>query len=57
MSLVRPDADCHGVRREPPTALADGFTIEHTTLQVDHETRGGLLDIEPAPSPATQGME
>jgi cobalt-zinc-cadmium efflux system protein len=51
--VVRPGADCHGVRRALAERLADRFAIEHTTLQVDHETRGGLLTIEPA----AQGIE
>src|SRR4051794_9260364 len=48
--VVRPGADCHGVRRALAERLADRFAIEHTTLQVDHETRGGLLEIEAAPA-------
>jgi cobalt-zinc-cadmium efflux system protein len=34
--LVDPDADCHGIRRELERILRDRFSIEHTTLQVDH---------------------
>ena len=34
--LVRPDADCHGIRRELEQLLDERFEIEHTTLQVDH---------------------
>jgi cobalt-zinc-cadmium efflux system protein len=49
---VRPGADCHGVRRDLAQRVRDRFEIEHTTLQVDHETRRGLLDIEPAPASA-----
>ena len=45
--VVKPDADCHGVRRELARRVQDQFGIEHTTLQVDHETRRGLIDIEP----------
>ena len=51
--VVRPGADCHAVRRALAARVADRFAIEHTTLQVDHETRGGLLHIEPA----AQGIE
>jgi len=42
--LVRPDDDCHAVRRELEELLADQFEIEHTTLQVEHERRR-LIDI------------
>jgi cobalt-zinc-cadmium efflux system protein len=34
--LVRPPADCHAVRRDLERLLAEGFGLEHTTLQVDH---------------------
>jgi cobalt-zinc-cadmium efflux system protein len=37
--LVRPDADCHGVRREIERLLHDRFGLDHTTLQVDHAQR------------------
>jgi cobalt-zinc-cadmium efflux system protein len=48
--LVDPDADCHGIRRELERVLHDRFSIEHTTLQVDH-AHAELLQIgggEPA---------
>jgi cobalt-zinc-cadmium efflux system protein len=48
--LVDPDADCHGIRRELERILRDRFSIEHTTLQVDH-IHAELLQIgqgEPA---------
>jgi cobalt-zinc-cadmium efflux system protein len=48
--LVDPDADCHGIRRELERVLHDYFSIEHTTLQVDH-AHAELLQIghgEPA---------
>jgi cobalt-zinc-cadmium efflux system protein len=48
--LVDPDADCHGIRRELERILHDRFSIEHTTLQVDH-AQAALLQIrsgEPA---------
>jgi len=48
--LVDPDADCHGIRRELERILHDRFSIEHTTLQVDH-AHAELLQIrrgEPA---------
>src|SRR6185437_7565025 len=34
--LLDPDADCHGIRRELERILHDRFSIEHTTLHVDH---------------------
>jgi cobalt-zinc-cadmium efflux system protein len=34
--LVRPPADCHQVRRELEQLLCERFTLDHTTLQVDH---------------------
>jgi cobalt-zinc-cadmium efflux system protein len=45
--VVRPGADCHEVRRALSGRLDERFGIDHSTLQVDHETRGGLLHIEP----------
>ena len=48
--LVDADADCHGIRRELERILLDRFSIEHTTLQVDH-AQAELLQIrhgEPA---------
>ena len=44
--LVSADADCHRARREMEARLHDGFGLDHTTLQVDHEG-GDLLAIEP----------
>jgi cobalt-zinc-cadmium efflux system protein len=43
--LVPPDADCHARRAELEHLLAERFGLEHTTLQVEHESDGGLLDI------------
>ena len=43
--LVPAGDDCHGVRRELETMLADRFGIEHTTLQVDHVGQGRLIPI------------
>jgi cobalt-zinc-cadmium efflux system protein len=38
--MVSPGEDCHAVRREIESMLAERFEIDHTTLQVDHdETR------------------
>jgi cobalt-zinc-cadmium efflux system protein len=48
--LIDADADCHGIRRELEQILHDRFSIEHTTLQVDH-VQSELLQIrrgEPA---------
>jgi cobalt-zinc-cadmium efflux system protein len=44
--LVGADINCHAIRRDLERELHDGFHIEHTTLQVDHEG-GELLSIEP----------
>jgi cobalt-zinc-cadmium efflux system protein len=43
--LVPPDADCHARRAELELLLAERFGLEHVTLQVEHESDGGLLDI------------
>ena len=43
--LVEPDADCHAVRRELEALLRERFDLEHTTLQVDHGSRRGLVQI------------
>jgi cobalt-zinc-cadmium efflux system protein len=43
--LVAEGDDCHAVRRELETMLAEQFGIEHTTLQVEHEKAGRLLRI------------
>jgi cobalt-zinc-cadmium efflux system protein len=43
--LVPAGDDCHGVRRELETMLADRFGIEHTTLQVDHVGQSRLIPI------------
>jgi cobalt-zinc-cadmium efflux system protein len=43
--LVRPGEDCHARRRELERVLRDEFAIEHTTLQVDHATDGGLVEM------------
>jgi cobalt-zinc-cadmium efflux system protein len=44
--LVRPGDDCHARRRELELLLKQRFGIEHSTLQVDHESEPELLDIE-----------
>jgi cobalt-zinc-cadmium efflux system protein len=44
--LVEPGSDCHGARRSLERMLGERFGIEHTTLQVDHAPRGGLIPLE-----------
>jgi len=44
---VKAESDCHAARRHLTTLLDEQFKIEHTTLQVDHET-SELLTIEEA---------
>ena len=44
--MVPAGADCHAARRELQEILRERFAIEHTTLQVDHAPRGGLLEID-----------
>lgn len=34
--LVEPGADCHAIRRDLETLLANRFELAHTTLQVEH---------------------
>ncbi len=47
--LVGAERDCHMVRREMQGMLRERFALEHTTLQVDHETepRGAVGQIGP----------
>jgi cobalt-zinc-cadmium efflux system protein len=45
--IVAPGDDCHARRRELQTLLGERFDIRHTTLQVDHESWQGLVDIDP----------
>jgi cobalt-zinc-cadmium efflux system protein len=44
--LVERDADCHAARRALQELLRERFGVEHTTLQVDHEGGGELLELE-----------
>jgi cobalt-zinc-cadmium efflux system protein len=44
--LVRAGEDCHGRRRELERLLHDEFGIDHTTLQVDHASEVGLVELE-----------
>lgn len=39
---VRPEIDCHQVRREVEAMLHDRFYIDHTTLQTDHAANGEI---------------
>lgn len=41
--LVEPKADCHAIRAELETLLAERFSLTHTTLQVEHAP--GLLTV------------
>ncbi|HXA54945.1 MAG TPA: cation diffusion facilitator family transporter [Solirubrobacteraceae bacterium] len=43
--LVARDADCHAARWELERLLRERFGLEHTTLQVDHEGGGELLEL------------
>ena len=46
--LVGDGDDCHGVRRQLERVLHEEFEIDHTTLQVDHEGDGELVELEMA---------
>jgi cobalt-zinc-cadmium efflux system protein len=48
--LVHPGDDCHAIRRELERLLADRFGITHSTLQVDHQSEGHLLEIGAVPA-------
>lgn len=41
--LVRPEADCHAIRRELEVLLRERFALTHTTLQVEHAP--GLVQV------------
>ena len=43
--LVEREADCHATRWALQELLRERFGLEHTTLQVDHENGGGLLQL------------
>jgi cobalt-zinc-cadmium efflux system protein len=47
--LVSSERDCHEARRDMERVLRERFELDHTTLQVDHET-SELLEIAPAPA-------
>jgi cobalt-zinc-cadmium efflux system protein len=44
--LVHPGDDCHAIRRSLETLLRSRFSIDHTTLQVEH-AQPDLLSIRP----------
>ena len=44
--VVAPNDDCHLRRRELQNVLHEHFGIDHTTLQVDHESWQPLVQIE-----------
>ena len=44
--VVEPGDDCHATRRALQAMLHDRFALDHVTLQVDHASRGGLLEID-----------
>jgi cobalt-zinc-cadmium efflux system protein len=48
--VVAVDCDRDLVRRRIELVLAERFGIEHTTLQMEEEAEGGLLQVENAPS-------
>jgi cobalt-zinc-cadmium efflux system protein len=43
--LVHPKDDCHAIRIELEAVLRDRFAIEHTTLQVDHDTSSAAVTL------------
>jgi len=44
--LVGAAADCHGLRRELESMLAERFGLDHSTLQVEHAP--GPLQLGPS---------
>jgi cobalt-zinc-cadmium efflux system protein len=44
--LVSADCDCHAARRSMESVLRERFSLDHTTLQVDHAV-SELLEISP----------
>ncbi|MGA2008746.1 MAG: cation diffusion facilitator family transporter [Solirubrobacteraceae bacterium] len=52
--LVAPAVDCHAVRQQLETLLRSEFSVDHTTLQVEHES-DELIAIEPAASGGRPG--
>jgi cobalt-zinc-cadmium efflux system protein len=53
--VVRAGDDCHELRRALQRAVAERFSISHTTLQVDHEAAAQApLQIEVSPGAETE---
>jgi cobalt-zinc-cadmium efflux system protein len=52
--LVKPDADCHATRRKLELLLREHFGVTHSTLQVDHASEQGLIELRP---PTRRGAE
>ena len=44
--LVAPGEDCHAVRRELERSLHDRFSVDHTTLQLDHAPRPARVRVQ-----------
>jgi cobalt-zinc-cadmium efflux system protein len=55
--LVDQSADCHRIRLELERMLRDRFSVEHTTLQVDHVGQSSGLGIRPAPAAEQRAAE
>jgi cobalt-zinc-cadmium efflux system protein len=45
--LVKPQADCHAVRRALEGLLRERFGLAHSTLQVDHAGGDELIELKP----------
>ena len=43
--LVHPGDDCHAIRRKLEHVLVERFSIDHTTLQVDHSAADALVTL------------
>jgi cobalt-zinc-cadmium efflux system protein len=50
--LADPAADCQEIRWKSSRLLADRYGVEHSTLQVEHDHRDELLEIEESPDGA-----
>jgi cobalt-zinc-cadmium efflux system protein len=54
--LVGSDTDCHETRRQLQRLLHERYELDHSTLQVDHESDTGLIQLTaPSPSPGEAG--
>lgn len=54
--LVARKVDCHAVRWELEGLLRERFALEHTTLQVDHEADGELIELKAPHAPSSPGV-